>query len=170
MQAAKTTVQAFERYWDWTEEELEAFLKEAGSRTFASPEREKLSRTHRPGCDEYVYEANGWKYLDSAAWSRDGGGQEIVYFRGQPVWVMNYYGFLADGADRDLVYGFLKETLRHKHRALRAKNTAEADARTGLQYEIEFGRKDIGNFQGIERIRKGRRVVYECYLHGGFVD
>ena len=94
------------------------FVVEAHLATFTDPNAAKSPRSYRPGCEEYVYERGDWRYLDSYAWKRDGGGQELVYFRGTPVWVMNYYGYIIGSQDAQPIYTFLHEALRERHPVL----------------------------------------------------
>lgn len=125
---------------------------------------------YRPGCDEFVYERGEWKYLDSYAWNRDGGGEELVYYRNKVVWVMNYFGFLIGSEDKKEVYGFLHDALRLRHPVLPVRGDNLQDGARALRYEVEFLRSDIRNFLGHERIFKQNTKVYECYFHGGLVQ
>lgn len=152
----------------WTDKELVDFIAEASLATYASS-GEKLQKSYRPGCEEYLYERGDWKYLDSYAWVKDGGGEEIVYYKNIPVWVMNYYGFLIDTDDTKTIYGFMREALRLEHPELPVRGAPLEDPARGLRYEIEFERKEIGNFNGKERIYLNGEKKYECYIHGGLV-
>ncbi|HYF29063.1 MAG TPA: DUF5680 domain-containing protein [Candidatus Paceibacterota bacterium] len=152
---------------EWNEDELLAFIVEAGRHTYADPDAKKLAAPIRPGCEEYLYEQGDWKYHDSYAWSKDGGGEEIVYFKGTPVWVMNYYGYLIGDVDSKAIYGFLHEALQERHPALPVRGAPLE--REGFRYAIEFDRGDIGKFRGVERIYQEGALVYECSVHGGLV-
>ncbi len=48
----------------------------------------------RPASHDLKFEQGDWAYLDSYFGGRNFIGEEVVYFRGQPVWAMNYYGFI----------------------------------------------------------------------------
>ncbi len=151
------------------ETELIDFIHEAGLNSYLKPGVMPNKVPFRPGCDEFSYERGDWKYLDSYAWDHDGGGEELIYYQGKVVWVMNYYGFLVGTDDKKEIYGFLHDALRLRHPVLPVRGDAFDDPTRGLRYEIEFGRAEIGNFMGVERIFKNNVKVYECYLHGGFV-
>gem|GEM_PF-5148806 len=40
--------------------------------------------------------AGDWTDLDSYFGSSDSSGQEVVYYRREPVWAMGYLGFILD--------------------------------------------------------------------------
>lgn len=150
-------------------DELILFIHEAGLKTYADPSAKTIPVPLRPGCDEYVYERGDWKYHDSYAWKRDGGGSEIVYYKGDPVWVMSYYGFLLDPtADPKEIYGFLHEALRLEHTTLPVRGDALEAPERNLRYEVHLSGA-IEAFSGTEWIYKNGVSVYECYFHGGLV-
>lgn len=151
------------------EQELKDFIHEAGLNTYLKAGVMPNATPYRPGSDEFSYERGEWKYLDSYAWNHDGGGEEFVYLSGKVVWVLNYYGFLVGEQDKKEIYGFLHDALRLRHPILPVRGAAHEDAVRGLRYEVEFARAEIGNFVGVERIFKNSKVVYEGYIHGGFV-
>lgn len=143
------------------------FIFEAHLATYTDPNAPKSTHPYRPGCEEYQYERGDWKYIDSYAWKRDGGGQEVVYFRGAPIWVLNYYGFLLGSSDAKTIYTFLHEALRERHPALPVRGHMLQTLE--FMYKVHYDRSHIGNFRGTERIYQDDELVYECYLSGGFV-
>ena len=152
---------------EWTKEQLTEFIVEASRNTYANPEAKTIPVPYRPCCDEFFYESGDWKYLDSYAWKKDGGGEEIVYYKDVPIWVMNYYGFLVGTSDSKAVYTFLHEALRERHSILPVRGSAYA--RDAFRYEVEYDRTEIENLRGTERIYQNDTLIYECYVHGGFV-
>ena len=150
-------------------QELVTFIHEAAMETYLKPGIMPSVTPFRPKCDEFSYVREGWRYHDSYAWKQDGGGEILVYFKDDPVWVMNYYGFLIGTNDAKEVYGFLHEALKLTHPTLPVRGDAHVDSVRGLRYEVEYSRIEIANFVGVERIFKNEVLVYECYLHGGFV-
>lgn len=154
---------------EWNEPQLIEFIVEASRNTYADPNAKTIETPYRPGCEEYLYESGDWRYLDSYAWKRDGGGEEIVYFKNVPVWVMNYYGYIVGSPDTKLVYAFLHEALAKRHSILPVRGTAYTNPVLGLAYTIDFSRSELGNFIGIEHIHVHGTLVYEAHFHGGFV-
>ena len=155
---------------EYTEKDLVEFIVEASLHTYADPTAKALTTSYRPECDEYLYESGNWKYLDSYVWKRDGGGEEIVYYKNKPVWVMNYYGFIVgEATDTKAVYAFLHRALAKRHETLPVRGASYSED-VGFRYEVEYDREEIANLHGIERIYEHNTLVYECYLHGGFVQ
>lgn len=153
----------------WDTRELVEFLVIAHHATYANPDGRKLKVPHRPGCEEYSYTSGDWCYLDSYAQGFSGGGQEIVYFQGKPVWLMNYYGFLINFESQRLIYEFLKEALRRRHPDFPVRGANLRDHLYNLRYEIDFDKKDIARFRGKEYIYQEETLAYECFFHGGIV-
>lgn len=154
---------------EWNETQLIEFIVEASRNTYADPNAKTTKHPYRPGCEEYLYESGEWKYLDSYAWKRDGGGEEIVYFKDTPIWVMNYYGFIVGSPDTKAVYKFLHEALAQRHPLLPVRGAVYEDKELCLRYDIEFSRAKLGNLLGIENIYQNDALVYQAYFHGGFV-
>ena len=154
---------------EWTGEQLLAFVKKAGESTWTAKQGKKLKWPMRPGCDEYLYEDENWRFHDSFAWDKDGGGEVIVYFKDEPIWIQNYFGHLIGTEDSKTVYGFLRKAMRETHPKLPIRGAPLEEAASGLKYEIKFSKAELGCFVGIERIYQNENVAYEGYFHGGFV-
>lgn len=151
------------------EQELIAFIREAGMETYLKAGVMPSKAPLRPNCDEFFYERGDWRYHDSYAWKMDGGGEILVYYKGAPVWVLNYFGYLIGVQDTKEVYGFLHDALKLTHRELPVRGDTLVDAERGLRYEVEYLRAEVGNFVGVEKIFKNDVQAYEGYIHGGFV-
>ena len=52
------------------------------------------SRPSRPGSRDLVWSEGDWRYHDSYFGGTDFLGQEMLWLRGEPVWAMNYYGYI----------------------------------------------------------------------------
>lgn len=154
---------------EWNESQLTEFIVEASRNTYADPNAKTVETPYRPGCEEYLYESGDWRYLDSYAWIRDGGGEEVVYFKGKPVWVMNYYGYIVGNPDTKAVYASLHRALALRHAVLPVRGSKLEEMENGLRYEVVLTRTEIGNFIGSEQIFERDTLVYEAYFHGGFV-
>ena len=73
-------------------EQLQSFLVRAKRSTYASgiaPSGES-----RPGSFDLAYEEGEFRYLDSYFGGIDFIGEEAVWWKGTPVWGMNYYGWM----------------------------------------------------------------------------
>jgi Domain of unknown function (DUF5680) len=71
---------------------LEAFVVRAKSATYVgsgSP-----AKPSRLGSHDLVFGTDDWLYRDSYFGGTDFLGQETVWFRDEPVWAENYYGYI----------------------------------------------------------------------------
>jgi hypothetical protein len=48
----------------------------------------------RPGSHDLTFAGGDWSYRDSYFGGTDFLGQETVWLKGEPVWAMNYYGYI----------------------------------------------------------------------------
>ena len=72
--------------------ELERFIVEAKRATYVGG---GLADTpSRTGAHDLVFRQGDWLYRDSYFGGSDFLGQEVVWFRQQPLWAMNYYGYI----------------------------------------------------------------------------
>lgn len=71
-------------------ETLNAFIVRAKANTYVAGGRKSLS--YRPASHDLQFHDEDFAYMDSYFGGTDFIGQEVVYFRQQPVWAMNYYG------------------------------------------------------------------------------
>lgn len=67
-------------------EQLAGFLVRAKAKTYAG--NGKASATQRPGFRELGFSDGAWSYRDSYAGFYSATGQEVVRFKGRPVWMM----------------------------------------------------------------------------------
>src|SRR3989344_5389802 len=91
--------------------ELTQFLNEANKSTYANKDAPKASSSRFKSKD-YYFEKDGLIYHDTYFGSRDFIGEEIVYKDNEPVWGMNYYGYiLSETTSEKELYAFLRQAL-----------------------------------------------------------
>jgi hypothetical protein len=73
---------------------LEAFVIKAKAATYAG--NGKPVEQSRPGSIDLCYEEGELSYRDSYFGGGDFIGEEVVWFRGEPIWAMNYYGYILE--------------------------------------------------------------------------
>lgn len=154
----------------WNTVELLEFLVNAQHATYDRPEERRVKNPHRPGFEEFFYISGDWRYLDSSCWNYKGGGEEIVYYEGKPIWMMNYYGFLLGRSNRRTIFTFLRQALRRRHRDLPIRGTNLINHLHNMRYQVDFDRKDLTCFRGKEYIYQDESLVYECFFHGGIIE
>ncbi len=93
---------------DFTLDQHSTFIVRAKAAAYVGQGPKSLS--YRPGSHDLQFHDGDFSYLDSYFGGTDFIGQEVVYFRGKPVWAMNYYGRILEPAlilSMALVTGFI---------------------------------------------------------------
>ena len=145
---------------------LKNFILEASKATYASGD-ESIKQKQPDGSTTIEYESGAYKYHDNYFGGESYGGREVVFLNGKPLWMMVYYGFVHEGASKD-VYGFLMESL--------SNTTPEMPYRGPALFEKgewKYKNKLVGevdNFSGIEKIFRNSSCIYEAGYIGGLVD
>ncbi len=148
--------------------DLERFIVEAKARTYVSGG--DLGPSSRPASHDLGYERGDWRYLDSYFGGWDFIGQETVWFRGLPVWAMNYYGWISDreAICAEVAGLVIMTALRDLYDQGRFLGGFDTEA-LGWSYADE-SRGDVTHFEGRERIsRPGKPEVYSLVYHGGLI-
>src|SRR3989344_4745673 len=84
-------------------EELAKFLVRAKKATYAGEGME--ATPERPGFKELEFIEGDWIYRDSYVGFFRAPGQEVVRFRGEPVWTMSYDGgMMLDFIDHEKIW------------------------------------------------------------------
>ena len=157
-------------------EEFVSFLLRARQHGYAGS-AEKLEKPQRPGFKEFPpYVEGGLEYTDSYAGYYFAPGQEVVRWRGIPVWAMAYSGGMLPKYYGNLVftknvYSFLKKALLRvePERPFRGPRKFEEDK---FMY-LDESEGDISNFSGTEKILHATLArteeVYRQKYIGGFI-
>lgn len=148
---------------------LVKFLNEANKATYANKSAPKVAPS-RLKSEDYHFERGNLIYHDTYFGGRDFIGEEIVYENEKPVWGANYFGFVLDEkvSEKD-VYDFLRQALTQDHNdviPVRGPSNFSADNK---KYNF-VADGDLTNFSGKEEISLGGKVVYRCFVHGGFIQ
>jgi hypothetical protein len=151
----------------YTVEQLHAFIVKAKAATYVGDGKKLLS--YRPGSHDLQFHEEPFVYMDSYFGGTDFIGQEVVYFESQPVWAMNYYGYILRD---DLITAaeaghIIKMSLSQLYR--------EGRFLGGWQYRVEedvytdTNEGDAAHFSGKEWITRQNIRVYELVYHGGLI-
>lgn len=146
---------------------LETFIVCAKQRTYAGDGPKLLP--YRLGSRDLQYAEGDWAYHDSYFGERDFIGQEIVYFQGQPVWGMNYFGMILhpDKITAAQAGAMLKKSFSRLYLEGRFLG-AFAHQEGALRY-VDQNEGDVRAFRGKEQISRDGEVVYELVYHGGLL-
>lgn len=152
--------------------QLAKFLVKAKTQTYASDGKEMAAQ--RPGFTELEFKEDDFKYRDSYSGFFQAPGQEVVRYKGNPVWVMAYSGgmekeYHGDADFSEKTFSFLKQALLQ---------VEESKPFRGPGYlkegDFEYINKvegDIANFRGQEQIlHKGEKVFAQDYIGGLIVQ
>ncbi len=124
----------------------------------------------RPASHDLGFQAGLFEYLDSYFGGTDFIGEEIVYEDHEPVWGMNYYGYILkpDKITAAEVGSLLKISL--------ARMYAEGRFLGGWRYHqdkwlyIDTSQGNLTRFSGREWIEQDGETVYELLYHGGLIS
>lgn len=146
---------------------LEAFVIQAKSRTYVGSGPKLLP--YRLGSQDLQYADGDWVYHDSYFGNSDFAGQEVVYYRGTPVWVQNYFGYLIrpDRITAAEAGAMIKESLTAMYREGRFLG-GFTHTSGDLTY-VDTSEGDVFRFQGREWILRDGEQVYMLLYHGGLV-
>ena len=152
---------------DFLLEQLNTFIVRAKAATYAGGGAKSLS--HRPGSHDLQFHEGAFSYLDSYFGSADFLGQEVVYFEGKPVWVMNYYGRILEPSliTAEEAGQIIQESLSRMYNEGRFLGGFEHSTRNSIYVDTSEG--DITSFTGREWIMRENVKVYELVYHGGLV-
>ena len=151
-------------------DELIPFIVEAKASTYAvdlAP-----GESSRPESHDRTYTRDRFTYLDSTVGGTDFLGQEVVYIFEEPVWAMNYYGYIIDPTFTPEAIGdVLQPALSALYRDGRFLGGFEYE-RDGMRY-IDTNEGTVTSFRGLEWIEQDEsdapRRIYELMYHGGLI-
>ncbi len=147
--------------------ELQAFIVDAKRRSYVGSGAPAESQ--RPASHDLEYSAGDFVYHDTYFGGTDFAGEEVVYWRGQPVWAENYFGHVLEP---DLVTAertgqVIKSSLTKMYAEGRFLGGFEARDGDCDYHDTSTG--DFSWFQGREWIDRAGKTVYELFYHGGLI-
>jgi hypothetical protein len=147
---------------------LHDFIVRAKQATYVGSGQKLLP--YRLGSHDLQFTEGDWAYHDSYLGDRDFIGQEVVYYRSQVVWGMNYFGRILqpDRISAAEAGQVIKASLSRMYR--------EGRFLGGFEYTLEnfkyvdTSQGDVQFFQGQEWIERDGNKVYELIYHGGVIQ
>lgn len=151
------------------------FLIKAKKSTYANENIEKV-KSSRLGSADYHYEEKisnkKYVYHDTYFGGIKFMGEEVVYIESdKPLWGMNYYGVTFDDThgeeamDKALRPALMKVGEDKKVIPVRGVSRLENN---GYIYTFEVT-GDMERFDGIEKIFKDNKLIYELHCSGGLI-
>lgn len=148
-------------------EGLERFIVAAKRATYVgSGERAEPSRL---GSHDLCFTEGEWSYRDSYFGGTDFLGQETVWRRDDPVWAMNYYGYILrpELIDAPRAGATIKAALSAMYAESRFLGGFEWTGPHGTYRDGSSG--DVAHFHGREAILVGGIEAYALDYFGGLV-
>jgi len=139
---------------------IEDFFFEASRKTYAG-QAAKETIPALPGSKTFRYERDNFLYLDTYfTHGEKSFGQTIIYFNGQPVWMMQYYGF--DKVDDKRVIPFLKKALlsAYENNSFVGGRGPAHFSEGILQYRNMISRSRFEDFEGEEIIAENHITLF----------
>ena len=148
-------------------EQLEAFIITAKAATYAG--NGKRAEPTRPGSIDLSYEDGDLLYRDSYFGTGDFIGEEVVWHRGEPIWAMNYYGYILvpEELSAEESGKVIKESLTALYSEGRFLSGFKHQTSLGIYIDTNVG--DVSNFHGLEWTERGGERLYELRYHGGLI-
>ena len=149
-------------------EELKEFLDKANKRAYANKDAPKVISS-RLKSEDYHFENGDLIYHDTYFGAKDFIGEEIVYKDKNPVWGENYFGFiLNENIDKNEIYNFLRQALMRDYESeIPVRGPKEfSEGNWAYKFLVEG---NLRNFLGKEEILFNGKIVYRCFIHGGFI-
>jgi Domain of unknown function (DUF5680) len=149
-------------------DKLNTFIVTAKAHTYAGDGKASLS--YRPKSHDLQFHEGSFSYLDSYFGGIDFIGQEVVYFQGEAIWAMNYYGQIlaSDLINSSEAGKVIKESLTELYKHGRFLGGFEHTTSLGIYSDTNEG--TIASFTGKEWITRENTTVYELVYHGGLIE
>ena len=152
---------------DFSLDQLNAFIVRAKAATYVGGGAH--SPSCRPASHDLQFSEGDFAYIDSYFGGSDFIGEEVVYFKGKPVWAMNYYGRILEPSLIAAAQAgqIIKESLSAMYREGRFLGGWEHTMGNDVYVDASIG--DVTSFTGQERIARSGVQVYELVYHGGLI-
>lgn len=146
-------------------DELKAFLK-------------KADMPHATGTAEIKHEADGsrtitfeegrWSMHDNFFGGEPYGGRQVVFYKGEPVWLCVYYGRVTNTEPAPEIYDFLRDSLANPDEASLHRGPSSYK-KNEMRYKNK-SKGNVDNFSGHEVITRDSVQIYEATYLGGLID
>ncbi len=149
----------------WAKDNLIDFIVDAKKISYASGnESIRLEK----GIKEYSFNSNDFSYKDTYFANLIDAGQEVVWFKDLPIWVMLYRGGMVnnDSISREC-FSFLEKAISNLSKNFPTRGPAKFEDFPFSYYNVNQG--DIFNFFGTEYIYLNSVLIYTKNYIGGLV-
>lgn len=146
---------------------LRQFLIDSNKAGYATGEEKKWIK-ELDGSTTIPFEKGEFRSHDNFFGGEPYGGRVVVFYKDKPVWIMVYYGWVAQGVETDPVYTVLRNALKNMPEDAPFRGPKEF--KDGEFTYTNNWNGDIKKYSGKEQITQGDRVVYMANYLGGLID
>ncbi len=126
-------------------------------------------RKQKNGSRTIHFSDGDWSMEDNFFGGEPYGGQQAVFYKGEPVWLCVYYGrVLQTDLPAEKVYGFLREALQHPPEGMPLRGPASYK-KDKLEYRHDLT-GELDDFTSKEVILENDKKIYWAKFLGGWVD
>ncbi len=147
--------------------DLRQFLIDSNKAGYAGGEEKKWIK-ESDGSTTIPYTQGEWRSHDNFFGGEPYGGRVVVFYQNKPVWIMVYYGWVANGIETDPVYKILRSALKQMPEDAPFRGPKEFVDGEFAYHNIWSG--DIERYSGEEQIIQGEKLIYKANYMGGLVD
>lgn len=148
-------------------ERLKRFLIDSNKAGYAGGKEKKWVK-ELDGSTTIPFETGPWESHDNFFGGEPYGGRTVVFYEGKPVWMMVYYGWVAEGVESNPVYEVLRNALMQMPEDYPFRGPKEYKEE-GFTYTNSWD-GEVERFSGEEQITQGEKLIYKANYIGGFVD
>lgn len=149
-------------------QDLREFLVLAKKATYASGNK-NIENKEIDGSTSLMFEDGDFQYHDNYFGGEPYGGREVAFYKGRPIYIMVYYGFVKKDADSiNDIYSILRKSL-----SLIPEDYPYRGPKEFEDGNYKYSNKYVGeidNFSGEEVIEYNGEKIYGAKYIGGLVD
>jgi hypothetical protein len=147
---------------------LKKFLIETKKAGYGAGDSKKWIK-EKDGSTTIIFESGDFRMRDNFFGGEPYGGNDVIFYKGQAVWMMVYYGLIIPSiSNLEEVYEFLKKALRQQPEDLPLRGPKLfKDGEFTYKNKVKGGLED---YVGEETIFKNKVQIYKANYSGGLVD
>ena len=147
---------------------LKKFLIEANKVGYSTGQYDKIV-IEKDKSNTISYESGDFRAHDNFFGGEPYGGRYVVFYKGNPVWIMVYYGKVFESVKEfEPVYKFLQKCLSNMPSDIPLRGPRELNE--GKYAYKNTWEGDLEEFFGKEVISQSGQKIYNATYMGGFVD
>lgn len=149
-------------------DDLRKFIIKANKSGYATGDYDRI-KVENDKSNTIRYKSGGFEAHDNFFGGEPYGGRYVVFYKGNPVWMMVYYGKIEESVkESEPVYKFLQECLSNMPEDLPLRGPKSYKS-GDFVYENEW-EGNLEEFSGKETIYQNGNKIYNSSYMGGLVD